>query len=654
MRVTLARLAFAAWAAWLLALSIMACLSYCQVLHPSFLFMGIPLAVQVLCTVALLAGGVWRAVRGPRRANALTWTLFGTLPALWMAAYVEYGVIFVTGRNHRPTPLIRFADSANSLVAEPYLRVRYPYQHEGERFVLWSDSPKRDASMMAAMDAHVRALEEPFGRQPRHKLYWVRGPVWGIEGRGGSGWAIGARYAVYEDALSRVDRHEAAHFVLDEFLPFDNETPKLLHEGWAELHSTPKPESQWPQCWAAQQSGRLPSLRALTGPDCYFNSIPPMYSLGSVLVEYILKRFGHEKFLELCSTCREATFADDVERVLGLSLDELDRAYQQDLAQRELPLKEHLLAAKLADGVDRARWRRIVEDACAEMDRLAAAARQASVTVVDGGDFRDKKDGPTRTGQHRFEYFFDGERYANRRFSPGDSDVCVRTPDVFFSLQKKSDEPSWQLHGYSARNREDEVRLPPCRDQPMFLWRPPPWWPNGSGLTITDIRPRDAASQIVRASFVQTYRAVSRWARMQGWIDLDPKYGHAIIEKKFDCFDEKNKRTSSSHLTINYETIDGRHVPKTVRWDTDDTDGGMSRRKTTVESCRFAPPPAKVFELASYGDIPSPQPPPEPRPPLHVLACTAVGFTLLTLLLAVCLKLTSVVGARPARGRDPL
>jgi hypothetical protein len=641
MKLTLARLAFTAWVAWLLALGIMACLSYRQVLHPSFLYLGIPLVVQLLCTIALLGGGVWRVVRGPRRWKAVAWMLFGVLPMLWMAAFVEYGLAFVSGRNHRPNFLIGSAEAANSLIAEPYLRVRYPYQHEGERFVLWSDSPEVDAKKMAAMDAHIRAMEEAFGRLPRYKVYWVRGPVWGIEGRGGSGWAVGINPAMPDAVTGRVDRHEVAHFVLDEFLPFGNETPKLLHEGWAELHSPPTPESHWPDCWASQQEGRLPSLRALTGPAYYFNSIEPMYSLGSVLVEYILKRFGHEKFLELCSTCREATFADDVQRVLGLSLDELDRAYQQDLARRAASTKGSLLAAKLADGVDKVRWRRLVEDACAEMERLVSASKQSSITVVEEYDGKEKN-GQTTAGRHRYEYFFDSKRYAEWRCFPHISEVFVSTTDVGFGLQKKPDERSWQLRGYSVRGPQSEVAMPRPREKPMFLWNPPPWLPRGSGLTITGMRPRDAASQIVRVSFVQTREGGGRWARMQGWIDLDPTCGYGIIEKKFDCFDEKGNPTSSSHLAIHYETIDGRHVPKTMSSDdTDGMHGNSTRSKTTVESCRFGPPSAKVFELASYGDFSLPEPVRESPPPVYTLTWVAGGFTLLTLLLAPCLKLKS-------------
>jgi hypothetical protein len=263
-------------------------------------WLAIPLAVQGACTMAALGGGIWRACRGPRRGSAVAWTLLAVLPTLWMAAYVEYLLTVAAADCQRPNLLTRCGEGAASLLIEPYVRFCYPYRHEGERFVMWSASPHPDKKEMAAMDAHIRAMERAFGRQPIYKIYWVRGPVWGIGQRGGLGWALGSQSASREprpDGLDPVDRHEVAHCVLEEFCPPGSEVPRLFHEGWAELHSAAKPESHWRECWDSQQVGRLPSLRALTAPDCYYNSLAPMYSLGSVLVEYIVKRFGHEKLL---------------------------------------------------------------------------------------------------------------------------------------------------------------------------------------------------------------------------------------------------------------------------------------------------------------------------------------------------------------------
>ena len=169
------------------------------------------------------------------------------------------------------------------------------------------------------------------------------------------------------DGLNYIDRHEVAHFTIDQLRPYGDhlEVPMLLIEGWAEFHSGKRSEYCWERSWVAQREGELFSLRLLTGPEWFHVSAGPMYWQGSVIVDYLLRKYGHDKFIELCSACREATFADDVQRILGLSLDELDKAYQQDLTEQDSPDKRFLMSAKLGDGVDRDQWRRFVEDYCA-------------------------------------------------------------------------------------------------------------------------------------------------------------------------------------------------------------------------------------------------------------------------------------------------
>ena len=370
MKVTLARIALTAWLAWLLALGIMACLSFARVLHASFLYMAIPLVVQLICTFAVFGGGIWRIIRGPGRWNTVAWMLFGALPTLWIGAYLEYLLNFGAGRIHQPNLLIYWAEAASSLIGEPYVRVFYPYRYEGERFVMWSDSPKCDEKQMAAMDAHILAMEKSLGRRSDYKVYWVRGPVWGIGGKYVFGWAMGSPSSTPSDGtdgLNYIDRHEVAHFTIDQLRPYGDhlEVPMLLIEGWAEFHSGKRSEYCWERSWVAQREGELFSLRLLTGPEWFHVSAGPMYWQGSVIVDYLLRKYGHDKFIELCSACREATFADDVQRILGLSLDELDKAYQQDLTEQDSPDKRFLMSAKLGDGVDRDQWRRFVEDYCA-------------------------------------------------------------------------------------------------------------------------------------------------------------------------------------------------------------------------------------------------------------------------------------------------
>jgi hypothetical protein len=503
---------------------------------------------------------------------------------------------------------------------------------------MWSDAPEYDPAQTAAMEAHIRAMEKALGQPPDYKMYWVRGPVWGVEGRGGLGWALGSKTSNLDPAsapLGYLDRHEAAHFVLDEMCPPGSQVPMVLHEGWAELHSTPKPESKWRECRSCQEEGKLPTLRELTCPDCYYHSLAPMYSLGSVVVEYTLKRFGHDKFLELCCTCREATFSEDVQRVLGLSLDELDAAYQQDLAQRSPSLKESLLSAELADGIDAGRWRCLVEDSCSAMQRLRAAFDHASVTVIEEDDGVGK-DGKTKVFhmEKRFEYHYDGAQHASQRRFPDYADVHVRTPEFVFGLKRGRNENAWQLSGYWVQDRHKVVEMPWPPERPIFLWSWPFWWPSGPGLKITAVRWNDAKKPLIRVSFVQTSEGGGPYAKQQGWLDLDPRRDSNLVEQMSDSFNEKGVPALSSHMKIGYETIDGIQVPKKVCWNARLPEGFTTHHTTTVGACRFGPPPASVFALATYGDFPLPAVPLEQSSFAHIAAWIAAGCTVLALLLS--------------------
>ena len=57
----------------------------------------------------------------------------------------------------------------------------------------------------------------------------------------------------------------------------------------------------------------------------------PSTSRARSLVNFLLRRFGPEKFLELYTTCRQATFESDCRRILGLDLDGLDAAYRAEI-----------------------------------------------------------------------------------------------------------------------------------------------------------------------------------------------------------------------------------------------------------------------------------------------------------------------------------
>jgi hypothetical protein len=220
------------------------------------------------------------------------------------------------------------------MLAEPIVRFQYPWRQEGERVVMWSSSPNGNVQQLEAMDAHIRQMEQLLNYQGSTKVNWIRGSVCTLEGVYLLGWILGSDPAMPadgSDGLNTVDRHEAAHFVLDEAVSRGEDVASILDEGWAELQSgSQEVKRSRDDFRLARFKGRRLSLQELTSPDWYYSSEDPIYPQGCALVEYLLRQFGPEKFLALCRTCTQATFAEDVQRTLGVTLEELDQAYQEE------------------------------------------------------------------------------------------------------------------------------------------------------------------------------------------------------------------------------------------------------------------------------------------------------------------------------------
>ena len=223
--------------------------------------------------------------------------------------------------------LIPLGESMLDLAA----RFAYPVRTEGERVVMIS-APLADArEQVAAMDRHIRALEERLGRY-RHQpgALGARAPL-GLHGRALYGICLGSspgENADDADGLTRVDRHEVGHVVLNQFCDTDFEPPAVLMEGWAEVASGIESNALILRAWPQWQRGQRHSLQELLGPRWYGRHEWPVYRDGAVLVDFILRRFGPARFIELYRTTSRATFASDCERILGLSVDELDQAWR--------------------------------------------------------------------------------------------------------------------------------------------------------------------------------------------------------------------------------------------------------------------------------------------------------------------------------------
>ena len=127
------------------------------------------------------------------------------------------------------------------------------------------------------------------------------------------------------------------------------------------------------------------SLRELVAPDWYWHSGPAAYNQGALLVNYLLRVYGPERFLKLYTTCQQASFESDLQACLGVGLDELDAAYWADIeriVRAGPPARRWLKGLKLGPGIDPAAWDAFLANYFAAAARLVAPFDHVRLTTT--------------------------------------------------------------------------------------------------------------------------------------------------------------------------------------------------------------------------------------------------------------------------------
>jgi hypothetical protein len=447
-----ARLAALVWLAWLVLLGLMAGMLWLDVWHPPFLLIPAVLAVMLAACVALILAAAWRLARGPRRAVALACLLLGLAPAAFLAGHLMYGFGTAYGRqlelNLPLKLLVPFGESILDVVAcHPY-----PQRTWGQRVVMISQPMPEDVArrQVAAMERHVRALEQRLSRTSRRRIYWVRGPILGIQGKAIHSMCLGSFAAdspAIPDELNPLDRHEVAHVVMCQFAPLDAEPPALLVEGWAEANSGMEPRSLVFRASLDRDAGEGHSVAELLAPSWYSRHEGPVYLLGAVVANRLLSDFGPERFVELYATCRRKTFDADCRRVLGLSVDELDAACRDELDGGKAPggyRRQWLAALELGPGIDRSAWDRFVSDYLAAADRLQAPYEHVRMKaqIVHSTPYRDPKAPPATW---RYEMRANGSLRALRWSTPQREEVLLAHPERSLRAELEVQGGAWTI-----------------------------------------------------------------------------------------------------------------------------------------------------------------------------------------------------------------
>ena len=449
------RTTYVAWIAWLVGLLWMVAAHVRQTLQPDYWPLLVLLTVALLCAIVGAGVGVWRVCRGTRRLAATGWMLLAMGPFWLWTAQLSYGAWCLRAQRPESDLILRISRPALLAFGEAVAQVLYRERTEGRYVVMFhdgvSDSPQQD---VAAMDRHLEAMQELLGKRMRSKVRWVRGSALGVSGRGGLGWALGSSDAAPRktDELRGVDRHEAAHAILDTLeyeeigAPLNREPPAILIEGWAEVQSGCSGRTLLERAWNKRQRGLDYSLRDLVSEDLYGDSVEPAYVQGGALVDYILCQFGPQKFLELYMTCRPESFTEDCQRVLGIGVDELDRAYWDYVRQQVDPVGIGGLSyVQLAPSVDESLWREIAANHLAAAERvrqtiLSGPLRAQSKISTEYPD----PDSPQEAQVGSLELVIDGNRWRHEKLRSQEKDVIVAKPGCSFSFVQCSDDEGRQ------------------------------------------------------------------------------------------------------------------------------------------------------------------------------------------------------------------
>ena len=450
------RVALLAWIAWLVGLVWIAGVFWMQTLQPKCWPLVVLLAAQVFAAVIVAGTGTWHMIRGPRRTAALAWMLLGMAPVCLWATHLSYGVWYAQGRQLDPNLLIRMSRPMFLALADAATRVLYRQRTEGRYVVMIHNgimnSPQEDVS---TMDRHLERMQSLLGRKMKSKVYWVRGPLLGVTGRGGGGWALGSSDTAEHEPgkLPYVDVHEAAHAIIetldhaDYCVPLDRDVPAILSEGWAETQSGHPETFLVQRAWNQRRRRLTLSLGELTSEDWYRRHLQPAYDQGSPLVEYMLQEFGPEKFFELYITCRRKTFETDCQRVLGVTLEELDRAFWNYVEQQVDPDGTGVLGfVQLAPDVDRDLWREFARGHLAATEQV----RRLPDRLHAHSEAISKSPQAEPSQRHRVDsvdLLVDGDRWRLLEQYGGPRHLTVASPGGCFRAAQDSDAQTWRLLG---------------------------------------------------------------------------------------------------------------------------------------------------------------------------------------------------------------
>jgi hypothetical protein len=321
------------WLALVAAVVLLAVEERLRVLHPAPIPLVLLLCVALGAAIVGLVAAGWQVCRASgQRSKALLWAGALVLPLVlfslpfeqarrqWAALQVPHSV---------PGRLVIVA-AASFMGAEATF---YPRRIETDHLVMIFRELERPQLDAETMERHVRQLEAKVGAPLRAKIHWVRGRLLGQGNCSFLGLALGSirspsEWSGHEGTL---DRHELAHAVIVQQRPASADPPMVLHEGWAESQSGATSLDLAARALDERQQRPELQVAGLFAPDWYHREERPVYTFGGALVDFLIRRFGVAKFVDLYNRCQPHTFEADIKAIYGQSLADLETAFWEEV-----------------------------------------------------------------------------------------------------------------------------------------------------------------------------------------------------------------------------------------------------------------------------------------------------------------------------------
>ena len=209
--------------------------------------------------------------------------------------------------------------------------------------------PAFHQEILDSAERTITSLAEAYGAELEQRVriwaYTDKEDLYGALAPNSEPWIAGAAYpglhvlmAVLPPGeigeVTRVVPHEISHQVLQQATenPF-NTPPQWLDEGLATYWQESGRDRFYSYALDLAAAGDVPPLRTLNGTFPYDrDGATAAYALSLTAVMYIIDTWGDEGMAKLLATFDEGiTYEDAVQQGLGISFDELDRQWREDL-----------------------------------------------------------------------------------------------------------------------------------------------------------------------------------------------------------------------------------------------------------------------------------------------------------------------------------